>query len=214
MRRRALIITLMALLGGAIVVFAPTIYERARPITREAAPDKTAQKIVDGALAQLGTKYTTGYFQIDYPSGDLPSDQGVCTDVVVRALRAAGHDLQKQMHEDMKRNFAKYPKRYGLSKPDPNIDHRRVPNQITFMKRFATELTIETDDPDEWLPGDIVYWKMSASMDHCGIVSNRRNARGLPYVIHNGGPCREDDALDNWEIVGHFRFPKRPLPSR
>ena len=194
---------------AAGVVFAPTIYEKARPITREAAPDEMAQKIVDGALAQLGTTYTTGYFSIADPNGDLPPDKGVCTDVVVRALRAAGHDLQQLMHEDMKRNFAKYPKRYGLSKPDPNIDHRRVPNQITFMKRFAEDLTIETDDPSQWLPGDIVYWKMSPTMDHCGIVSNRRNAKGLPYVIHNGGPCREDDALDSWEIVGHFRFPKR-----
>lgn len=212
MRRRALIAILFALLGAvSIVVFAPTIYEKARPITREAAPDETAQKIVDGSLAQLGTKYTTGYFDIEYPNGDLPPDQGVCTDVVVRALRAAGHDLQKLMHDDMKRNFSKYPTRYGLSKPDPNIDHRRVPNQITFMKRFAEELTIETYDPDEWLPGDIVYWKMSPTMDHCGIISNRRNAKGLPYVIHNGGPCTEDDALENWEIVGHFRFPKRPL---
>ena len=125
---------------------------------------------------------------------------------------AAGYDLQKLMHEDMKANFGKYPKRYGLSKPDPHIDHSRVPNQITFMKRFAQELTIETDDPDEWLPGDFVYWKMSPTMDHCGIISNRRNAKGLPYVIHNGGPCTEDDALENWEIVGHFRFPERHGP--
>src|SRR5687768_9589025 len=132
MRRRASIAILLALLGAvAVVVFAPTIYDKARPITLETAPDATAQSIIDGALAQLGTKYTTGYFSIDYPNGDLPPDQGVCTDVVVRALRTAGYDLQKLMHEDMKANFGKYPKRYGLSKPDPNIDHRRVPNQIT-----------------------------------------------------------------------------------
>jgi uncharacterized protein YijF (DUF1287 family) len=112
----------------------------------------------------------------------------------------------------MKANFSKYPTRYGLNKPDKNIDHRRVPNQLVFMSRFAEKLTNKTDNPRQWLPGDIVYWKMTEKLDHCGIVSNKRAADGLPYVIHNAASCAEEDALDRWQITGHYRFPK-PAPS-
>lgn len=180
----------------------------ARPV-REAPANEAARKIIDSALNQIGTTYSTGYVAIDYPEGDLPTDRGVCTDVVIRSLRAAGHDLQELIHEDMSAHFGLYPKRYGLTKPDPNIDHRRVPNQLVFMKRFAQVLPIDVSNPKSWLPGDIVYWKMSEKLDHCGIVSSLRNGEGLPYVIHNAGSCAEEDLLTRWEIVGHFRFPKR-----
>jgi uncharacterized protein YijF (DUF1287 family) len=112
----------------------------------------------------------------------------------------------------MKSNFGLYPKRYGLTHTDRNIDHRRVPNQMVFMRRFAQALPIEVSDPKSWQPGDIVYWKMSEKLDHCGIVSTLGNADGLPYVIHNAGSCSEEDVLTRWKIVGHFRFPKRSLP--
>lgn len=174
---------------------------------RERAHTPVAEKIVRAALAQIGTIYHPGYFDIAYPNGDLPVNRGVCTDVVIRSLRAAGHDLQKLIHEDMSQNFGKYPARYGLRRPDTNIDHRRVPNQIAFMKRYALDLSWATTDTQLWLPGDIVYWKMSPSLDHCGIVSNRRNPSGLPLVIHNAGTCVEEDALTCWAIVGHFRYP-------
>ncbi|MBA3727376.1 MAG: DUF1287 domain-containing protein [Armatimonadetes bacterium] len=174
---------------------------------RERAATPVAEKIVHTALAQIGTIYDPGYFEIAYPNGDLPADKGVCTDVVIRSLRAAGHDLQKLMNEDMSKNFGKYPTRYGLGRPDSNIDHRRVPNQLVFMKRFARDLPMSTADTKSWLPGDIVYWKMSPSLDHCGIVSNKRNSYGLPLLIDNAGTCVEEDALTRWAIVGHFRYP-------
>lgn len=176
---------------------------------REQPRDATAGKIVDSALSQVGTTYFPGYVAMDYPNGDLPTDKGACTDVVIRALRAAGQDLQELMHKDMSAHFSLYPTRYGHSKPDPNIDHRRVPNQLVFMRRFAQSLTTEVSSPEPWQAGDIVYWKMSEKLDHCGIVSNLRNDRGLPLVIHNASSCVEEDALTRWKIVGHFRFPKR-----
>lgn len=158
--------------------------------------------------AEEGAFYSAGYVKLDYPMGDVPKDRGACTDVVIRALRAAGYDLQKLIHEDMKENFKKYPRRE--SKPDPNIDHRRCPNQIYFLKKFGIELTKETsgENAKSWRPGDIVYWKLDNGLDHTGVLSDRRNSRGLPYVIHNLGRCAEEDVLTEWKIVGHFRFPK------
>lgn len=158
--------------------------------------------------AEEGAFYSAGYAKLDYPMGDVPADRGACTDVVIRALRAAGYDLQQLIHEDMKQNFKKYPRRG--SKPDPNIDHRRCPNQIFFLKRFGKELTKETEGEHKrsWQPGDIVYWKLDNGLDHTGILSDRRNSSGLPYVIHNLGRCAEEDVLTEWKIVGHYRFPK------
>lgn len=196
----------VALVGVAVTLGSPGPIDLVREPTRENAPNRAAGQIVAAALSQLGTEYRTGYVAMDYPNGDLPANEGVCTDVVVRSLRGAGYDLQQVMHEDMKKHFSDYPKRYGLTKPDRNIDHRRVPNQIVFMNKFAKKQTTSTINGRDWLPGDIVYWKMTPTMDHCGIVSNRRNSDGLPYVIHNGGSCVEEDALDRWPIVGHYRI--------
>ena len=130
----------VALVGVAVTLGNPNLIDLVRGPFREKAPSVAAEKIVAAALAQLGTEYRTGYFAIDYPNGDLPADQGVCTDVVIRALRGAEWDLQQLMHEDMKKRFGEYPKRYGLTRPDRNIDHRRVPNQIVFMDKFAMKL--------------------------------------------------------------------------
>ncbi|MDQ2985904.1 MAG: DUF1287 domain-containing protein [Armatimonadota bacterium] len=196
----------VALIGVAVTLGSPGLIDLGGAASREQAPNPGAEKIVASALAQLGTKYQPGYFAIDYPNGDIPIGQGVCTDVVIRSLRGARRDIQQLMHEDMKKRFGEYPTRYGLTRPDRNIDHRRVPNQIVFMEKFAKKLSTNTSDGRDWLPGDIVYWKMSPAMDHCGVVSNRRNSRGLPYVIHNGGSCVEEDALDRWPIVGHYRI--------
>jgi uncharacterized protein len=171
---------------------------------------KIAAKILNGAKAQKGTIYNAAYRNISYPGGDVPKTEGACTDVVIRALRAAGFDLQKLIHEDMKNNFRLYPKKWGLPGPDSNIDHRRVPNQMRFFERHATVLStrVNAQTLAQWQPGDIVCWDMQNGQLHTGIVSSRRNSRGEPYVIHNGWICIEDDALMRWKIIGHYRYPK------
>lgn len=170
-----------------------------------------ANAVLDGAKAQLAwkTRYVTGYVKIGYPGGDLPKDQGVCTDVVVRALRAAGKDLQVLIHQDMRANFSKYPANWGAKKPDRNIDHRRVPNQMRFLGRFGKTLarTVAQETLKEWKPGDLVYWKLGGGLDHCGVVSDRKNPAGVPYAIHNLGGIAEEDCLQTWTITGHFRYP-------
>lgn len=167
-------------------------------------PD-AAQKIIEGARIQAreGASYSPGYFKIGYPNGDLPRDKGVCTDVVVRALRHAGYDLQRLIHEDMRANFSKYPQRYGAKRPDTNIDHRRVPNQMTFFKRKGTSLRLNGD----WKPGDIVYWKLPSGLDHCGVLTSRKGRSGNYLVVHNLSKCVEEDCLENYKITGHFRYP-------
>jgi hypothetical protein len=174
-------------------------------------PSAAAAKIVAAAHQEVdeGALYTVGYFKIGYPNGDLPKNEGVCTDVVIRALRGAGYDLQKLLHEDIVRHFKSYPRRE--EHPDSNIDHRRVPNQMFFFKRFGTSLSLKTDARNRaaWEPGDIVYWKLDNGLDHAGVVSDTLGSSGLPMVIHNLQKCREEDVLATWRIQGHFRYPTR-----
>ena len=165
--------------------------------------------ILLGARAEAngGIRYDASYVSISYPGGDVSPDVGACTDVVIRAFRNAGIDLQELIHEDMKENFNLYPKNWGLNAPDHNIDHRRVPNQIRFLERHGTPLTIEVEgNLDHWQWGDVVYWRFSNGRDHCGIISDRTNKDGVPLVIHNASITREEDCLLMWEITGHFRF--------
>lgn len=177
----------------------------------KAPQPKAADLIVASAKEQYrrGAVYDPAYVKIAYPGGDVAGDRGVCTDVVIRALRAAGYDLQKLIHEDMKAGrFSTYPRRER--KPDPHIDHRRVPNQIHYFRRFGKSLTqkVGPDTLSQWKPGDIVFWKFDNGIDHCGIVSDERTRSGLPLVIHNLGGVHHDDVLTAWRITGHFRFPK------
>ncbi|MDF2440672.1 MAG: uncharacterized protein JWN98_1656 [Abditibacteriota bacterium] len=176
-----------------------------------AQADATSQRIVTAARRQIGTRYTQAYYSLKYPNGDPPKSVGACTDVVIRSLRAAGHDLQKLIHEDMKRNFALYPRKWQLQRTDKNIDHRRVLNQRVYFARFAQALPKRADQGawKQWQPGDIIYWKFENSLDHCGIISDRRAPSGRPLVIHNLGGCREEDVMTAWKIVDHFRFPRR-----
>lgn len=170
--------------------------------------DKTRQLIVEGARDQLtwGTHYDPAYVKIAYPGGDPPKKQGVCTDVVIRAFRHAGIDLQKLIHEDMKGAWSLYPRYAGRTAPDTNIDHRRVPNQREFFKRHALSLSTRGD----WRSGDIVEWKLDNGRDHTGIVTDRKGRSGLPLVIHNiGAGPQEEDVLTSWKVVAHFRYPKR-----
>jgi uncharacterized protein YijF (DUF1287 family) len=170
-----------------------------------------AASIVEGAQAeaQRGVLYDASYRQMAYPGGDVRIDRGACTDVVIRALRHAGYDLQRLIHEDMKRHFDEYPHRYGLHGPDPNIDHRRVPNQITFLRRHGLELPRSTTGPAAatWEPGDLVYWRLPNGVGHCGVLSDARDDQGLPLVIHNLAQARQEDCLTEWEIIEHFRYP-------
>ena len=179
--------------------------------------DEVAAKIVDAARAQIGNPYDASYVRIPYPNGDVPNKRGLCADVVVRALRGAGHDLQFLIHEDRKRNFQQYPRTWGWGRraPDSNSDHRVVPNQMFFLGRFGLTLPREVSPATlgQWQPGDIVYWNSGSPLRHAGIVSDAVNDDGLPLVIHTmDDQVVEDNSLLAWPIIGHFRFPlKRQL---
>lgn len=160
-------------------------------------------------LTKQIVRYDPTYFQLDYPNGDVPSDKGVCTDVVIRAYRKLGIDLQKEVHEDMKYNFSKYPKNWGLSQPDKNIDHRRVPNLMTFFTRHGTTKPITTN-PKDFLPGDIVCWNLGGAVTHIGIVVKKKSEDGQRHlIVHNiGGGQVIEDCLFNFKIIGHYRYEK------
>jgi uncharacterized protein YijF (DUF1287 family) len=173
----------------------------------------TGAKIVDAARKQIGVtvSYDPAYTAMKYPGGDVAMERGVCTDVVIRALREGlGEDLQKLVHEDMKAHFAKYPKNWGLQGTDKNIDHRRVPNLMTFLKRKHTALAVAgLEDKGEFLAGDIITCTVPPHLPHIMIVSDRKNAQGLPLVIHNiGSGAKEEDRLGDFPLTGHFRWKK------
>lgn len=166
-------------------------------------------RLADSALVLTAQRveYDPAYFQIIYPNGDVPANKGVCTDVVIRAYRKLGIDLQKEVHEDMKSNFGSYPKNWGLSKPDKNIDHRRVPNLMTFFSRHGTVLGM-SQDPKDYQPGDIVCWNLDGGFTHIGIVSRRRSADGQRrLMVHNIGAGQVlEDCLFSYRIIGHYRY--------
>lgn len=151
--------------------------------------------------------YDPSYFGIDYPNGDVPAGKGVCTDVVIRAYRKLGIDLQQLVHEDMKAHFKEYPDNWGLSKPDPNIDHRRVPNLMRFFSRFGQEL-LQSNNSGDYKPGDIVCWSLGGGITHIGILVKQRSCdKKRPLVVHNiGGGQVVEDVLFNFTIIGHYRF--------
>ncbi len=151
--------------------------------------------------------YDPAYVVIDYPDGDVAPDRGVCTDVIVRSYRKIGIDLQKIIHEDMKAAFKHYPQLWNLPGPDKNIDHRRVPNMMTFFKRKGAALPI-TNNAADYLPGDIVAWDLGGGTTHIGIVVADTSINQARYkVVHNiaDGPQMED-VLFEWEIIGHYRY--------
>lgn len=165
-------------------------------------------RLVSGAREQVGVTlgYDPAYRRIAYPGGDVPAATGVCTDVVIRALRLQGLDLQKAVHEDMAANFSAYPRQWGLKRPDRNIDHRRVPNLMTWFRRQGMALALSRDT-GEYLPGDIVTWDLGRGQTHIGIVSDRLSAAGEPLILHNiGAGAREEAILSRFPIIGHYRF--------
>ena len=160
------------------------------------------------AFGQVGrtTQYDPSYMSIGYPGGDVPLKTGVCSDVVVRAYRHAGIDLQRLVHEDMTRNFAAYPQRWELTKPDANIDHRRVPNLAAFFTRHGGSLPV-TQAAADYLPGDVVTWSIDGS-PHTGVVSNeRKKGDDHFFIVNNRGSGTEvEDVLFAWKITGHYRW--------
>lgn len=183
----------------------------------DVVPDAAANglDIVEAARSQIGVTiaYDPSYRVLDYPNGDVPRDRGVCSDVVVRALRdARGMDLQQLVHEDMQAHFLLYPSllRWRTVRPDANIDHRRVLNLERFFGRSGWSLEV-TREAADYLPGDIVTCRIGGELPHIMVVSDRKSPSGIPLVIHNqGGGTREEDALFEHVITGHHRVPRRP----
>ena len=158
---------------------------------------------------QHTVRYDPAYVRIPYPGGDVPQDTGVCTDEVIRSYRAVGVDLQKEVHEDMERNFSAYPRkwRWLTTHTDTNIDHRRVPNLMAFFSRKGETLAI-TQRTEDYSPGDIVTWDLGGGVPHIGIVVSEKSAEGGRHlIVHNigQGPKRED-VLFRWRITGHYRY--------
>lgn len=160
-------------------------------------------------LTKQSVRYDGSYHSIPYPNGDVPANIGVCTDVIVRAYRKLDIDLQKEVHEDMAANFSVYPKIWRSTATDKNIDHRRVPNLMTFFSRKGTVKPMTTDAKD-YLPGDIVCWRLSGGLTHIGIVSKRKSKDGKRYlIIHNIGAGQVlEDCLFDFKIIGHYRYEK------
>ena len=164
---------------------------------------------IEGAIEQVGktTGYDNSYQKIDYPNGDVPIETGVCSDVIVRAFRKAGIDLQKNVHEDMKDNFGAYPTRWGATAPDSSIDHRRVANLVTYLARRDKSLSTNGDS-ESFLPGDIVSWDLGFGIEHIGMVVNVWYKPSQHYlIVHNiGAGTRMEDVLFAWKITGHYRY--------
>jgi uncharacterized protein YijF (DUF1287 family) len=178
----------------------------------EAKPDSFENKLANAAIAIIDSDviYTPNYVAIKYPNGDVPAKTGVCTDVIIRAYRKLGIDLQKEVHEDLKANFSKYPnlKKWGLKKPDTNIDHRRVPNLEVFFTRKGQKLAV-TQNPSDYKTGEIVTWMINGKLPHIGIITHKKSSDGHPMIVHNVGNGQVlEDCLFRYEIVGHYKYRK------
>ncbi len=167
------------------------------------------RKVIASAHEQTSvtTSYDPAYVKLAYPGGDVPASTGVCTDVVIRSFRAAGVDLQREVHEDMARSFSAYPRKWGLSRPDSNIDHRRVPNLMKYFERRGKSLGV-TSDAADYRPGDVVAWDLGGGVTHIGVVSDEADpASGRFWIVHNiGAGARHEDVLFGWTVIGHYRY--------
>ena len=203
MRHSACIVLLL------LLVFLPALAQGPPAVSQAHA--QFLQKLVAAAVERTHhvVRYDSAYVRIPFPNGDVPAETGVCTDEVIRAYRAVGVDLQKEVHEDMLGNFSAYPnqRRWLLARTDTNIDHRRVPNLMTFFARKGEMLTTSTQGAD-YAPGDLVTWDLGGNVPHIGIVVDRKSARtGRFLVVHNiGRGPQMEDVLFNWKITGHYRY--------
>ena len=178
-------------------------------VSTNQAQTEFGKRLADSAftLTKQKVTYDPAYFQIKYPNGDVPSDKGVCTDVIIRAYRKVGIDLQKEVHNDIKSNFDNYPKYWKLKKPDTNIDHRRVPNLMVFFAKYGKVKQLSLK-PIDYLPGDIVCWNLRGAITHIGLVSNKKTLDGKRYfMIHNIGQGQVmEDCLFEYKIIGHYEY--------
>ncbi len=173
------------------------------------AEAKKAERLIGAAIARTkaAVTYDPAYIRIPYPAGDVADDRGVCTDVIIRSYRAGlGVDLQKRVHEDMRRAFRVYPKNWGLRRPDPNIDHRRVHNLRRYFERHGSALPV-TKMVVDYKPGDLVTWRLPGNLPHIGIVTDRPAPSGARLIVHNiGQGTRLEDMLFSYPITGHYRY--------
>lgn len=190
--------------------YTPFIFALALALPTRVFP-ATCSELITAALERTNysIRYDGTYHSIKYPGGDVPSNIGVCTDLIIRSYRKIGIDLQELVHEDMKINFSKYPSKkiWGLNLPDPNIDHRRVPNLRVFFMRNGTNLQV-TNRVQDFAPGDLVTWMLPGNLPHIGIVTDKYNTdTGNPMIVHNIGRGPElEDALFKFPITGHYRY--------
>ena len=213
LKRLSLTVQLLCVASLFLVVL-PHLLQGATPEQVEAAraklpkDDAFATKLAHAALDRTKhtVRYEPAYIRLDYPNGDVPAETGVCTDEVIRAYRALGLDLQKLVHEDMKRNFSAYPKNWGLSRPDSNIDHRRVPNLKAFLKRKGTSLPV-TDKPEDYLPGDLITCTVPPNLPHIAMVVPAPDGGPRPWIVHNiGSGPQLEDRLFTFPLTGHYRW--------
>lgn len=191
----------------SVYILLLSIFISARPSAMAQLP--FFKKLADSAfvLSLYKVQYDLTYYKIPYPMGDVPANKGVCTDVIIRAYRKMGIDLQEEVHEDMRRNFHLYPKYWGLKTTDRNIDHRRVPNLMQFFSRKGTVLPASTNAND-YRPGDIVCWQLPRGLKHIGLVVNQKSTdQQRLLVIHNIGNGQVvEDALFAFPVIGHYRY--------
>lgn len=209
-RRGPALASLVALLGG--LVAGSLAFASRTAVIADAAPPPSAslgERLAEAAIERTAHEvtYDGSYRSIPYPGGDVPDHVGVCTDVVIRAYRALGIDLQKDVHEEMTAHFEAFPPRWGLARPDPNIDHRRVPNLQVLFERRGESLPV-TADAGSYAVGDLVTWRVAGRLPHIGIVTGRRSTDGQrPLIVHNIGRGPElDDMLFVHPITGHYRY--------
>jgi len=202
-----------------LLILAPVLGLRASARLQIAKPDSVSESRHREFLKQLVAaaierthhvvRYDPAYVRIPYPGGDVPADTGVCTDEIIRSYRRVGIDLQKEVHEDMVRNFGAYPRSWRrlLRRPDPNIDHRRVPNLMVFFARQGESLPLSSN-ADEYTPGDLVTWDLGGGVPHIGLVVDQKSAKSGRYmIVHNiGQGPRREDGLFNWKVTGHYRY--------
>jgi len=199
---------------AAIALYLAPVLSPAQALPpQDAAWRAFAKKLVAAAMERThySVRYVSAYVRIPYPDGDVPAGTGVCTDEIIRSYRAVGIDLQKEVHEDLLRDFSAYPHRFRWPTyhADTNIDHRRVPNLRVFFQRNGISLPITTR-PEDYAPGDLVTWDLGGGVDHIGIVvDTKAGPRGPHEVVHNiGQGPKMEDVLFSWKITGHYRYPK------
>jgi uncharacterized protein len=200
---------LLSLLGLTIAFAAYQTDRLPAPTETIAVSSPKIQQLLTNAQTQTQktNSYDPAYVAIAYPNGDVAIETGVCTDVVIRGFRGAGVDLQQVVHEDMLKHFSEYPQEWGLSNPDPNIDHRRVPNLMRYFERQGKALPV-TRNAADYLPGDVVTWDLGEGNWHTGLVSNLKSRlTGRSLIIHNVGVgASQQDVLFAWPILGHYRY--------